>query len=39
MTDTKKERRLRRAVKTRAHIRALAVARLTVHRTPRHIYA
>jgi len=36
---TKKERRLRRAVKTRAHIRDLAVARLTVHRTPRHIYA
>jgi large subunit ribosomal protein L18 len=35
----KKERRLRRAVKTRAHIRELSVARLTVHRTPRHIYA
>ncbi len=39
MITTKKERRLRRAVKTRAHIRDLAVARLTVHRTPRHIYA
>ena len=39
MIATKKERRLRRAVKTRAHIRELAVARLTVHRTPRHIYA
>jgi large subunit ribosomal protein L18 len=26
-------------VKTRAQIRRLAVARLTVHRTPRHIYA
>jgi large subunit ribosomal protein L18 len=39
MTMTKKERRLRRAVKTRAHIRDLDVARLTVHRTPRHIYA
>ncbi len=39
MTDTKKARRLRRAVKTRAHIRDLDVARLSVHRTPRHIYA
>ncbi|MGH8308854.1 MAG: 50S ribosomal protein L18 [Steroidobacteraceae bacterium] len=39
MTATKKDRRLRRAVKTRAHIRELGVARLTVHRTPRHIYA
>jgi len=35
----KNERRLRRAAKTRARIRELAVARLTVHRTPRHIYA
>ena len=39
MIITKKERRLRRALKTRAHIRALAMARLTVHRTPNHIYA
>ena len=39
MIITKKQRRLRRAVKTRAHIRELDVARLTVHRTPRHIYA
>jgi large subunit ribosomal protein L18 len=39
MIITKKQRRLRRATKSRAHIRALAVARLTVHRTPRHIYA
>ena len=39
MITTKKERRLRRAVKTRAHIRELGVARLTVHRTPNHIYA
>ncbi len=30
---------MRRATKTRAHIRQLGVARLTVHRTPRHIYA
>jgi large subunit ribosomal protein L18 len=36
---TKKARRLRRAVKTRARIRDLGVARLTVHRTPQHIYA
>ncbi len=39
MMITKKERRLRRALRTRAHIRQLDVARLTVHRTPRHIYA
>ena len=39
MSITKKQRRLRRAVKARAHIRDLAVARLTVHRTPNHIYA
>jgi large subunit ribosomal protein L18 len=39
MIITKKARRLRRAVKARAHIRDLAVARLTVHRTPQHIYA
>jgi large subunit ribosomal protein L18 len=35
----KKSKRLHRAVKTRAVIRGLAVARLSVHRTPRHIYA
>ena len=35
----KKERRQRRAVKTRMHIRELGVARLSVHRTPQHIYA
>lgn len=35
----KKTARLRRAKKTRAHIRHLAVNRLTVNRTPRHIYA
>lgn len=39
MIITKKQRRLRRAVKTREHIRQLGVARLTVHRTPRHMYA
>ncbi len=39
MIITKKQRRLRRAVRTRAHIRDLNVARLTVHRTPKHIYA
>jgi large subunit ribosomal protein L18 len=36
---SKKARRLRRAVKTRARIREGGVARLTVHRTPQHIYA
>ena len=35
----KKGIRLRRAVRTRAKIKELEVARLTVHRTPRHIYA
>lgn len=34
-----KQRRLRRAKKARARIRLLGVPRLTVHRTPRHIYA
>ena len=32
MIISKKQRRLRRAVRTRAHIRDLDVARLTVHR-------
>jgi len=35
----KKISRLRRAAKTRAKLRELEVYRLTVHRTPRHIYA
>jgi large subunit ribosomal protein L18 len=35
----KNEIRLRRARKGRARIRELAVPRLSVHRTPRHIYA
>ena len=35
----KKASRLRRAAKTRAIIRKLGVERLTVFRTPRHIYA
>ena len=35
----KKQNRLRRARKSRAKIRELEVNRLTVHRTPRHIYA
>jgi large subunit ribosomal protein L18 len=39
MKITKKERRARRARPTRAKIRELGAARLTVHRTPRHIYA
>lgn len=39
MTISTKERRVRRAIKTRAHIRELGVARLTVHRTTQHIYA
>ena len=39
MNITKKQRRQRRALPTRARIRELKLARLTVHRTPRHIYA
>ena len=39
MSITSKDRRQRRAIKTRLHIRDLGVARLTIHRTPQHIYA
>lgn len=35
----KKESRIRRAKKTRFKLKALGETRLTVHRTPRHIYA
>ena len=35
----KGQSRIRRARRTRAKIRELGVHRLTVHRTPRHIYA
>jgi large subunit ribosomal protein L18 len=35
----KNQARLRRARKGRSHIRELAVHRLSVHRTPRHMYA
>ena len=35
----KKSARLKRAAKTRHVIRSIGVNRLTVHRTPRHIYA
>lgn len=35
----KKTSRLRRAKKARSKIRTLGVNRLSVHRTPRHIYA
>ena len=35
----KKKARVRRAQRARAKIRELGVHRLTVHRTPRHIYA
>ena len=35
----KNENRLRRTKSTRCHIRKLAVARLSVHRTGQHIYA
>ena len=35
----KKQTRLRRATRSRAKIQELRVLRLSVHRTPRHIYA
>ena len=35
----KKQTRLRRARRTRSHIKTLGVNRLCIHRTPRHIYA
>jgi large subunit ribosomal protein L18 len=35
----KRKARQRRATKTRARIRTLGQPRLSVHRTPRHIYA
>lgn len=36
---TKKNSRIRRAKKTRAHIARMELPRLTVHRSGRHIYA
>ncbi|MGH2872370.1 MAG: 50S ribosomal protein L18, partial [Solirubrobacteraceae bacterium] len=39
MRISKKQRRLRRATSTRSRIREQSAVRLTVHRTPRHIYA
>lgn len=36
---TKKVQRLRRAARSRIKIRELKALRLTVHRTPQHIYA
>jgi|SRR5690606_25254813 large subunit ribosomal protein L18 len=35
----KKQSRMRRALRARVKIRELGSVRLTVHRTPRHIYA
>lgn len=35
----KKENRLRRAKRTRSKIRTLEATRLSVHKTPRHMYA
>ena len=39
MSSKKTEARLKRARRTRAHIRELEVPRLTVYRSPQHIYA
>jgi large subunit ribosomal protein L18 len=39
MSTSKKDQRLRRAVRSRAKIRELKALRLSVHRTPQHIYA
>ncbi len=36
---SKKQARLRRGLRTRIKIKELGVNRLTIHRTPRHIYA
>ena len=36
---TKNDNRLRRARRSRAKIRELGIARLTIHRTPQHMYA
>jgi large subunit ribosomal protein L18 len=35
----KKETRLRRARRTRLHIKKMGATRLCIHKTPRHIYA
>ena len=35
----KKDKRQRRARRARAKIKRLGISRLSVHRTPRHIYA
>lgn len=37
--STKKESRLRRAKKTRFKIKSLGATRLSIYRTPRHMYA
>lgn len=37
--NKKKHTRLRRALKVRSKIKKIRQARLTVHRTPKHIYA
>jgi len=39
MATLKKERRMRRAAQARIRIRKQGAVRLTVHRTPQHIYA
>lgn len=39
MTTDRKSARVKRAKRTRRHIRELGVPVLSVHRTPRHIYA
>ena len=39
MSSKKQQARLRRARRGRSHMRKLGVPRLTVYRTPRHIYA
>ena len=39
MSKDRKSARGRRVIRSRKHIRELRIARLCVHRTPRHIYA
>ena len=39
MARDRKSARVKRAIRTRKHIRELKMPRLCIHRTPRHIYA
>ena len=36
---SKKQARIKRAIRTRARIRRKGISRLCIHRTPKHLYA